>query len=194
MSLPEDRSKSDTLATLTRRSLIVGGGALVLTTAFIIPGQAEARVIRPSERLLSFEHMHTGEKVKVVYWKHGRYIRNSLKQINFIMRDHRINQVKAIDPKLLDILWNLQRKLETRQPFQIVSGYRSKATNNMLRAHSDNVAKRSLHIQGKAIDLRIEGRDTSRIRNAAIALRAGGVGYYPDAGFVHVDSGDIRTW
>lgn len=194
MSQSDDHGQSGKLTTLTRRGLIVGGTSLALTTFFIIPGQAEARAMKPSERILSFEHMHTGEKVKVVYWKHGRYIRRSLKQINFIMRDHRINQVKAIDPKLLDILWNLSRKLETREPFQIVSGYRSRQTNNMLRAHSDSVAKRSLHIQGKAIDIRIEHRDTARIRKAAIALRAGGVGYYPDAGFVHIDSGDIRTW
>jgi len=194
MRLPIDRSHTDKLTTLSRRSLIVGGAALAFTSFIIVPGQAEARVIRPSERSLSFEHLHTGEKLRAVYWKHGRYIRPSLKQINFIMRDHRINQVKAIDPKLLDILWNLARSLETRQPFQIVSGYRSKQTNQLLRAHSDSVARRSLHIEGRAIDLKIENRDASRIRSAAIALKAGGVGYYPDAGFVHVDSGDVRTW
>jgi uncharacterized protein YcbK (DUF882 family) len=195
MRLFSRSEETDEPAGLTRRGMIFGATALALSALLIDPDPAEAaKLVRASERKLVLEHMHTGEKLKVVYWKHGRYIRQALKQVNHIMRDYRNNQVKPIDPKLLDLLWNLNGKLETREPYLIVSGYRSKETNRALRAHSDNVAKRSLHIQGKAIDIQIENRDASTIRRAALALKSGGVGYYPNSGFVHLDVGDVRSW
>ena len=114
--------------------------------------------------------------------------------INHILRDFRTNQVLPIDPQLLDLLNGLRSTLGTAQPFQIISGYRSPATNFTLAANSDGVAKGSLHMQGKAIDLRIEGTALGDLRQAAMGLQGGGVGYYPKSNFVHIDVGRVRHW
>jgi uncharacterized protein YcbK (DUF882 family) len=186
-----DRKTAPSL--ISRRTVLSGGLALAFATLIIPKSGAEAAVRAP-ERRLAFEHLHTGEHLKITYWQDGKYLRPALKEINHLLRDFRTNQVKAIDPKLLDLLHRLQRTLNTSQPFQVVSGYRSAKTNARLAKRSHGVARRSLHIKGKAIDIQIEGRDAALIRRAAVALRAGGVGYYPDSGFVHLDVGDIRYW
>lgn len=148
----------------------------------------------PSHKVLAFHNTHTGDQLKLTYFEQGQYIKDALHEINHLFRDYHDGTVHPIDPALLDQLYDLKHTLEVRKPFHIVSGYRSPATNADLRKHSDGVAKNSLHMQGRAIDIRIEGLDTRRIRNAALAMRRGGVGYYEKSDFVHLDTGSIRTW
>ena len=148
----------------------------------------------PSHKVLAFRNTHTGDQLKLTYFEQGRYINDALQEINHLFRDYHDGSVHPIDPALLDQLYDLKHTLEVRKPFHIVSGYRSPTTNADLRKHSDGVAKNSLHMQGRAIDIRIEGLDSRRIRNAALAMRQGGVGYYERSDFVHLDTGSIRTW
>jgi uncharacterized protein YcbK (DUF882 family) len=161
-----------------------------------VPGAAFAglRIPYSPVRSLDFYNTHTGETLKTVYWEKGRYIDESLNQVNYILRDFRVNEIKAIDPRLLDLLYSLNRRLYTREPFSIISGYRSPATNAMLAARSEGVARHSLHIDGKAIDIRVQGRSLRELWRAAIDQWSGGVGYYPRSDFVHVDVGRVRFW
>ncbi|MEQ1704648.1 MAG: DUF882 domain-containing protein [Rickettsiales bacterium] len=145
-------------------------------------------------RFLAFDNLHTGEKTKLVYWEKGRYVKGALAEINRVLRDHRTNEVARIDKALLDQLFILHNKLGSRAPFEVISAYRSPKTNAMLREHSGGVAQKSMHVQGKAIDIRLPDKDLVYIRNAALAMNVGGVGYYPDSKFVHVDSGKVRNW
>ena len=148
-------------------------------------------------RTLSFLHTHTGERLKTTYCCDGRYEPEALKAINVLLRDFRVNKVRDIDPRLLDLLHELSGTLETDQPFHVISGYRSPETNQMLRerggSHS-GVASGSLHMVGKAIDIRIPGVKLDSLRGAARSLSLGGVGYYPSSNFVHVDTGRVRQW
>lgn len=148
----------------------------------------------PSHKMLAFHNTHTGDQLNLTYFEQGRYIKDALHEINHLFRDYHDGSVHPIDPALLDQLYDLKHTLEVRKPFHIVSGYRSPATNADLRKHSDGVAKNSLHMQGRAIDIRVEGLDTRRIRNAALAMQRGGVGYYERSDFVHLDTGNVRTW
>jgi len=172
-------------------------GALAL---FAAPTLVEAATTSPSglknlsERTLSFLNLHTGEALKTVYWQTGAYLPSSLDDINRVLRDHRTNEKHEIDPKLLDLLCDLRLRLDTRESLQIISGYRSPATNAMLHANSDGVATHSLHMDGKAVDIRIRGRALSLVRKTALAMKVGGVGYYPSSDFVHVDVGRVRSW
>jgi len=145
------------------------------------------------ERSLSFYNLHTSEKLKTVYWAEGAYVPEGLAAINHHLRDYRTGEVREIDRRLLDLLYQLHGRLETNQPFQLISGYRSSATNAMLRAHSDGVAQHSLHMDGMAADIRVEGRSLEQIRQTALGMKLGGVGYYPSQ-FVHVDVGRVRFW
>ncbi|MDP1596698.1 MAG: DUF882 domain-containing protein [Methylotenera sp.] len=177
-----------------RRGLLKVGMALAFTglstrSAFAA-FESRATVGRP----LSFHNLHTGEKLNAEYWSEGAYLPDALADINHILRDHRNDQVLPIETPLLDLLHGLRSVLNTTQPFQIISGYRSPATNSLLAASSDGVAKGSLHTQAKAIDLNIEGVPLNELRRAAIALHGGGVGYYPNSNFVHIDIGRVRTW
>lgn len=146
------------------------------------------------ERALSFHNLHTGESLKTVYWQQGEYLEPSLEDIQRVLRDHRTNEIHDIDRKLLDLLCDLRLRLDTREPLQIISGYRSPATNALLHSLSGGVAQRSLHMDGKAVDIRIHGRELSLLRKTALAMKAGGVGYYPSSNFVHVDIGRVRSW
>jgi uncharacterized protein YcbK (DUF882 family) len=148
----------------------------------------------PAERALAFYNTHTGERLQTNYWEQGQYIGEALNQINHILRDHLANEVHAIEPKLLDLLHAIQNRLESREPFHVISGYRSARTNAYLRAHTSGVADNSLHIYGQAIDIRLPGRDLRVIRKAAVDIRGGGVGFYPNSDFVHVDVGRVRYW
>jgi uncharacterized protein YcbK (DUF882 family) len=145
------------------------------------------------ERSLSFYNLHTSEKLKVVYWAEGGYVPESLAAINYNLRDHRTNTVHEIDQRLLDLLWQVRTELDSKEPFQIVSGYRSPETNAMLRGHSKGVASHSLHMDGMAADVQVPGRSLELIRKVAISMKSGGVGYYPSQ-FVHIDVGRVRTW
>ena len=148
----------------------------------------------PVYKTLSFEHAHTGDKLKLTYFERGRYIKDALNEINYLLRDYHTDDIHPIDTALLDQLFDLKQTLGVSKPFHIVSGYRSPATNAELRRHSHAVAEHSFHMQGRAIDIRIEGLNAKTIRNAALTMARGGVGYYPYDDFVHLDTGDIRTW
>jgi uncharacterized protein YcbK (DUF882 family) len=185
-------TKTQTL--ISRRKLIQMG--LVAAIPAMIPGAAMAafRVIPKRSRSLSFYNLHTDESLRLVYFENGKYIPGALHEINFILRDWRQNEVKPIDPALLDLLVGIHNRLETKTPFNIVSGYRSPKTNAMLHFRTEGVAVHSLHLDGKAIDICVPGRSLSNVHRAAMSMFGGGVGYYPRTGFVHVDTGRLRYW
>lgn len=145
-------------------------------------------------RSLSFYNLHTTERLATVYWADGHYIRESLADINRLLRDYRNEEIYEIAPRLLDTLCELRFRLETTEPFELISGYRSPRTNAMLRSQGHGVAENSLHTKGMAADIRVPGRSLALLRRTAISLKAGGVGYYPDSQFVHVDVGRVRAW
>ena len=145
-------------------------------------------------KTLSFEHTHTGEKLRLTYFERGDYIKEALLEINYLLRDFRTDDICPIDTALLDQLFDLKQTLGLNKPFHIISGYRSPFTNAQLRKHSHGVAEHSFHMQGRAIDIRVEGVSSKTIRNAALTMAQGGVGYYPRNNFVHLDSGRFRTW
>ena len=178
---------------LNRRQFL--GGSLVVATASQLwwPGEAEAANLRAG-REVTFLNAHTGERFKGEYWQNGRYLSDAFKDIKHIMRDHRTDEIFPIDPRLIDVLFVSQKRLKTAKPYRIFSGYRSPKTNAKLRRMTFGVAKKSLHMQGQAVDLRLPGRRVSDIRRQAMALKAGGVGYYPKSQFVHLDTGRVRHW
>jgi uncharacterized protein YcbK (DUF882 family) len=165
----------------------------MLAAAMPLPASASAWLAAP-ERRLSFHNLHTGESVNLPYWVQGEYVPESLTEINHVLRDFRNNQVAAIDTRLLDLLDRVKAELGTSKPFQVISGYRSPATNHLLSERSSGVAKHSLHMEGKAIDIRIPGIQLADVRQTGLKLQGGGVGYYPTSDFVHLDVGRVRTW
>ena len=147
-----------------------------------------------SEKSLSLYNPITKESLNTVYWSNGQYVKKALSEINHIMRDQRTGEVKPIDTSLLDLLHATGMNLKAKEPFHIISGYRSRKTNELLRRRCKNVARNSFHIQGKAADIRVPGSRTLSLRRVVINLRSGGVGYYPRSGFIHVDVGPVRYW
>lgn len=171
--------------------------AFVATLAATVPALAAPRRVAAglaSTRLLKFLHLHTGERLVVEYFAGGAYLPDALGAVNHLLRDFRTNEVHAIDHGLLDLLHDLSGATGSRSPYQVISGYRSPATNQMLRSRSEGVAAHSLHMEGQAIDIRLPGVPLLTLRDAARALRGGGVGYYPASNFVHVDTGRVRIW
>lgn len=145
-------------------------------------------------RELGFLNLHTGEKLRVPYWENGRYLQDALAEINHVLRDHRANAVHAIDTRLLDLLARLQATVGNSRAFEVISGYRAPSSNEMLRARSGGVAQGSMHLQGKAIDIRLPGSDLLKLHKAAVGLKGGGVGLYRSSNFIHVDTGRVRYW
>lgn len=145
-------------------------------------------------RSLAFTNTHTGESLEATYWEAGRYVPDALDALNHLMRDHRNGEIHPIAPALFDLVYQLRGRLDSRAPVQVISGYRSPATNAALHARSEGVASHSLHMLGEATDLRIAGVDLARLRDAAWSLQSGGVGFYPQSQFVHVDVGRVRSW
>jgi uncharacterized protein YcbK (DUF882 family) len=165
-----------------------------LAAPSVLRGAASAESLKAEFRALSLHNLHTGERLTAVYWEKGQYIPEALTRIDTLLRDHRNGEVRAMAPRLLDTLAELAGRLETNKPFEVISGYRSPATNALLRSQGHAVAERSLHMDGIAADIRVQGRSLSLMRKTAVAMRAGGVGYYPKDGFIHVDIGRVRTW
>jgi uncharacterized protein YcbK (DUF882 family) len=149
-------------------------------------------------RTLSLHHVHTNENLTITYKKDGQYDEDALKKINWIMRDWRKNQAVKMDPQEIDLLWEVYQEVGAKQPIYIICGYRSPATNEMLRSRSrrSGVARSSQHTLGKAIDFYIPGVPLDKLRATAMKLQGGGVGYYPTSGspFVHLDIGNVRAW
>lgn len=182
-----------------RRFLQLGIGA---TTALFLPAAfanvstrsvAESIVTLP-ERKLSLSNLHTGEQLTATYWAEGQYQMSELQAISHLLRDHRTGDVHQMDNELLDLLNALHQKMGGKKAFQVISGYRSPKTNAALRQNSSGVAKKSFHMKGQAIDIRLPGCQLSDLRKAALACQAGGVGYYPESDFIHVDTGPVRHW
>jgi uncharacterized protein YcbK (DUF882 family) len=147
-----------------------------------------------SHRALAFQNPHTGDKLSLTYFEKGRYLTDALDEISFLLRDYRTGDVHPIDPGLLDQLHDLKQMLGLNQPFGVICGYRSPLTNARLHAEHAGVANNSFHMHGRAVDIRIERFDLRRIHNAALAMHRGGVGYYPESNFIHLDTGTFRTW
>jgi uncharacterized protein YcbK (DUF882 family) len=182
---------------LNRRTFIGFGAVAAAAALSPLPAQAAPAAKKPPVRSLSFFNTHTGERLKTTYCCDGKYQPEALQQIDHILRDWRVEKMKPIDPKLLDLLHELSGTLETDSPYHIISGYRSPVTNAALRAKGGahtGVASNSLHMVGKAIDIRVPGVKLDHLRGAARSLKLGGVGFYPSSNFVHVDTGRVRFW
>ncbi len=189
----QNRISADIQDTISRRRFL--SGCAVVASGLIAPSWVAAAV-RSETRSLAFRHLHTGERLTATYWADGEYLDGGLQEISQLLRDHRTGDALAIDRDLLDLLHTLKTGLGSNRSFRIISGYRSPHTNAMLRGKSgkSGVAKRSLHMQGKAIDVRLPGTELHNLRKAALALKGGGVGYYPKSDFVHLDTGRVRFW
>lgn len=187
---------------LNRRSFLGLGAATlggVFIPSLITPAEAgtfKGGVAGDGARRLAFRNTHTGESFSGVYRVGDKYLPDAFTQINTVLRDFRTNQVYPIDPRVIDIVYAVHQMTGQQKPFEIISGYRSPKTNTMLRGRSkrSGVAKKSLHMKGQAIDLRIKDFSSKRLSAIAASLRAGGVGYYSKSNFVHIDCGDVRTW
>jgi uncharacterized protein YcbK (DUF882 family) len=177
---------------ITRRRF-VAAAALALAGVGA-PAFASAQAAA-GERRIALEHLHTGEALDLVYAIDGEYLPESLAALDWLLRDHRSGEVGSIEPALFDLLHRLQQALGESRPFHVVSAFRGAATNARLRAQRGAaVARRSLHLEGRAIDVRLPGVPLARLRDAALALRAGGVGFYPRSQFLHLDTGAVRRW
>jgi uncharacterized protein YcbK (DUF882 family) len=178
-----------------RRSFLKS--SVVLASALSLPAlskAAKAANEQPAERTLRLYNTHTGESLKSVFWAEGQFQPEALQDINRLLRDHRNNQIKQMDPQLLVLLDKVASQFGDQHVLHVISGYRSPETNAMLHEHTSGVAKHSLHIEGKAIDVRLPGTDLASLHKAAVSARGGGVGYYPASDFVHMDTGRVRYW
>jgi uncharacterized protein YcbK (DUF882 family) len=154
-----------------------------------------ARASVPDARRLALSHTHTGERIELVYAVGGSFVPEAMGSLNRFLRDHYSGEVGAIDPQLFDLLHVVQRTLGSGRAYEIISGYRCPTTNASLRqTRGGGVARHSLHMEGRAVDVRLPGVPLADLRDAALSLRAGGVGFYPREQFVHLDTGRVRSW
>jgi len=189
-------------ASFSRRAFIKGLVRVVAAAPLLAVAQSSLAKVASTQDLaemknaktLAFEHTHTGEKLSITYAVGDDYVLDSLKTVNRFLRDHYTGRVGRMDPELLDLLYELKRECSVDEPFQVISGYRCPATNRKLRRRSRGVARKSLHMEGRAIDIRLPDTKLAELRDAARDLGRGGVGFYPSRGFVHVDTGDVRFW
>lgn len=180
---------------LNRRQVLKAGAAAAILCMGPLPALARYNLTAVEYRTLSLYNTHTGEALRrITYWERGDYLAPALEEINHLLRDHRADAVGAMDPAVVDQMFALYDMFDCDCAIEIISGYRSPHTNAMLRKQSGGVAKRSYHMQGKAIDLRIPDVPLGTLRKAAIRRQKGGVGYYPESDFIHIDSGPVRTW
>lgn len=184
--------KPSSLQVSERRRFLKVAGAWCGSLALV--GKVRAFGSATGNRTLSFVHTHTGETLTARYFEAGQYRADCLLQVNHLLRDFRTGEVSPIDPSLLDILFDLQVVANREAPFQVISGYRSPATNAMLHRLSEGVAQHSLHLEGRAIDVRLDGFSTKKLADYARSLSRGGVGFYPMSDFTHVDTGRVRFW
>lgn len=175
---------------LTRRCFVKSSLQLAAGIALAGPVESIAALAKQS---MSFYHTHTGERLKINYSCDG-CASSTLKKVNKFLRDFRSGEVHPIDPTLLDILYRIQQKTGSRGVIEIISGYRSPKTNKLLRSRSRGVARKSLHMKGQALDIRLTDLKTKDLRDVSISLQQGGVGYYAKNDFVHIDTGRFRTW
>ena len=177
------------------RRLFLGNAARLVVAGALLPVARPALASLPNARQLAFNHTHTGERLSVVYAVGEQYLPEALQRLNVFLRDHYSGEVGSIDPQLFDLLFQIRQELACQQPFQVISGYRCAATNTTLRnTRGGGVAKQSLHLQGKAIDIRVADVALTDVRDAVMSLGAGGVGFYATSNFVHLDTGRVRSW
>lgn len=202
--ITEHRLMSDTdnqIVDPSRRSILKGlamGSVAALSATInpttIRPVYASSQAAPQPPRSLSLRNIHTLEELEVTYWENGKYIDDAVLQLSHHMRDHRENETLLMDPALLDTLWKVREKVDPAMRFDVISGYRTPKTNAMLRQRSSSVAKFSYHMVGKAVDISTHQAPISALRDAGLAVRRGGVGYYPKSRFIHLDSGPVRSW
>lgn len=179
---------------MTRRALLGAFAATALTAAPTFANAAGYLRGGGDIRRIRMYSGRTGERLDMIYWIDGHYIKDAVKEVNHFMRDWRSDQIKKIDLRTVDIMAASHNLLDVNEPFMLLSGYRSPATNAMLRRRSRGVAKNSLHMQGQAADLRLSSRSVGQMARAASACKAGGVGRYSRSNFVHMDCGVVRSW
>jgi len=181
-----------TVECLTRRQLLLGlSGAAVVT---LLPNTAQASRSTHGVKDLGFYNLHTGERSQGSFWVDGQYQSDKLTEFNQVLRDHRQNLVAPMDKRLFEYLYKLQATLDNHAEIHVISAYRSPKTNQMLASRSNGVAKKSFHMKGMAMDIALPGVTTKQLRDAAVSLKLGGVGFYPRDGFVHLDCGPVRRW
>lgn len=179
----------------SRRLFLRRAAQLALAGLSLPLASPSALAFAPDARSLVMDHTHTGEHIALVYAVGNQYVAGALSTLNHFLRDHYLGDVGLIDPQLFDLLHELKQTLGAGQSFEVISGYRCPSTNATLRnTRGGGVAKHSLHMEGKAIDIRLPGVPLGELRDAAMSLRAGGVGFYPHEQFVHVDTGRVRSW
>ena len=178
----------------TRRGVLAAFAATVVSAAPTFPQAAGFLRGAGNIRRLSMYSGRTGETLNTIYWIDDKYIDEAVHEISVFMRDWRANSVKTIDHRTLDIMAASHNVMNVSEPYIMLSGYRSAKTNAMLRRRSSGVARNSLHIKGQAVDLRLKSRSVTQMARAALSCRAGGVGKYRNANFVHMDCGDVRSW
>ena len=179
---------------ISRRAILGAFAATAVTAAPTISGAAGLLRGAGDIRRIQMYSGRTGERIDTIYWIDGEYIGEALREISVFMRDWRNGQAVGIDTRTVDIIAATHNLLEVSEPYQLLSGYRSPQTNDMLRSQSSGVARNSLHMRGQAADLHLGTRSVNEIARAAVACQAGGVGRYSGSGFVHMDCGDVRTW
>lgn len=179
---------------MIQRRAFLKSSLFLAAPSLSIPVFAKTAQPATGERVLRLYNTHTGEKLKTTFWAEGQFIPDAMKDINKVLRDHRNNKVAQMDPELLLLLTQLNDKLENSRELHIISGYRSPESNAKLHAASGGVARRSLHMDAKAIDIRLPGKDLKMLHKAAMSLQGGGVGYYASSQFVHMDTGRVRYW
>lgn len=181
-------------ANVTRRALLGAFAASAVTAAPVYSNVFGFLKGAGDIRRIKMYSGRTGETIDMIYWIEGEYIKESLKEVNYFMRDWRTNGATSMDTRTIDIMSAAHNLLDAREPYTLLSGYRSPKTNAMLRSRSRGVAKNSLHMKGQAADLRLKSRSVSQIARAAASCSAGGVGRYSSSNFVHMDCGTVRTW
>lgn len=166
----------------------------ILTALFLMSLPHSNTGAMGDARVLSFYHTHTGKALSVTYYQDGGYLPAGMKQLKAFMADWRDGKQLELDPQLMDILWRIQLAARHQDTWEVISAYRSPETNAMLNKRSSGVAKKSQHVHGKAIDVRLRGLETRQLHQVALDLKLGGVGYYEKSDFVHVDTGRVRRW
>lgn len=198
--MSDSKAYKKTRSQLSRRGFVGGflgmlaGGAALTSTSPAMAGSFSRSMLNSGKRHISLRQIHTGETFSGVYRIGDQYIYQAFEQINTLMRDFRTGDVYPIDPRLIDFLWQISEKADSNYPFQVLSAYRSPKTNLRLARNSEGVATNSYHMSGQAVDIRLPYYNTENLRNVAVSLRAGGVSYYPKSDFIHIDTGEFRTW
>ena len=186
---------------ISRRDVLKLGGYATLGSLLVPAHASEAMAgmyskgnVKSGTREVMFRNAHTGESFSGVYRVGNKYLPDAFDKINYVLRDFRTNDVFPIDPRLIDIIYTVHQMSDTSRPYEVISGYRSPKTNNMLRKAGSGVAKKSFHMSGQAMDLRLPDFSSRRVYDLTKSLKAGGVGYYNSSNFVHIDTGTVRAW